>query len=56
MVVCQEQSSQPAEVTNILHAFDEIFAEVERIELSKAKLVPFKLILLFESASHGSSG
>ena len=33
MVVCQEQSSQPAKVTNVLHAFDEIFAEVERIEL-----------------------
>lgn len=34
MIVCQQQSGQSAKVANVLHAFDEIFADVERIELS----------------------
>lgn len=33
MVVCQQQCSQSMQVTNVFHASDEIFAEIERVEL-----------------------
>lgn len=35
MVIRQKQGGQPAEVRYVLHASDEIFAEVQRVELGR---------------------
>lgn len=35
MIVRQKQRRQPSQVADVLHLSDEVFAEVQRVELTK---------------------